>query len=214
MRARLDRRAIVVLVAVFAIAMAAAIAITRRPADAPLSVPPEPDAVALDYADIGLRQALDEYGMFALGRGNEPIAPTCSRGSNETYRFVSMPGLEGDFVAIEAVVAGSSGRAERREFTPVRGGDEFAWQLRQRRVLEPREVDALRNGASRWLLSGKDPSPGARPVDASTWYVELCRLGRYHFAARYGAENHRDENAEFLALARSMQALLPVKKIP
>lgn len=193
------------LVAVFGIAIAAAIVITRRAARRPIAVAPNADLVPLDYADDDLRRTLDQYDTFALGRGLDPIAPSCARGSPETYRLVLFPGISGgDFVAFDVTAGGSQARVEQREFN-VR--DSGAWQLTHTRKLERRELDALRDEATRWLLSGKPASPGALYLDVSEWYFEMCRRGRYHFAARYSPEAHPDSNREFLAVAHALQSL-------
>ena len=209
MAGRLDWRTIALLTAAFSIAIVAAIAVTRNNAPGALAVARDPDAMPLDYADPGLRNALSDYGMFALGRGLDPIAPSCERGSVETYRFVLFPSDE-SFLAIDVVAGGGRARVEQRIFDRVRGNaEDYAWQVRYRRTLEPTEIDTLREYANRWLVSGKAASPGPHPIDASEWYLEMCRHGRYHFAARYAATSRPDENAEFLALAEAMRALHP-----
>lgn len=207
MRARLHWRTIATLASVFTVALAATIVLTRPSTNAAVAAAPNPDLVPLDYADDGLRRVLDEYGMFVLGRGLDPIAPSCTRGSTETYRLVLFPGLAGrDFIAIDAIAQGGTARVEQREFG---AGGSGAWRITHERPIDRGELNALRNRASDWLLSGKTASPGGKPIDVSEWYFEMCRRGRYHFAARYAADMQPDENREFLAVADALRGLRP-----
>jgi hypothetical protein len=209
---RLNWRAIVLLAGALSITIAMSIMKTRHSASARVDVAaPNPDATPLDYADQGLRKALAEYGMFTLGRGLDPIAPTCAPGSPETYRLVRIPGMEPPevgFMATTVVAGGGTALVEQRIFDRTPGSsDDYAWRIAYQRQLERSEINALRDAANRWLLSGKSASPGPHLIDASEWYFEMCRLGRYHFASRYAPSNQPTENTEFLALGKTMRGL-------
>jgi hypothetical protein len=207
---RIDARRIAFSVAMLAIAGGVAVVATTTWTRTEIAAVP-PDDTPLDISGADTRHALDAYARFTLGRGLDAIAPTCVRGSDETYRLVEIPGLVVDedvaFVAIDVTAAGGNARVDERHFertNPASG--EMAWILKRQDTLDGKRVDAARAAADRWLLSGK-PAAGPYYIDAPETYIELCRRGRYHFAARSGATLSPAGNREFIALVDALGAL-------
>ena len=189
--------------AAFSLVAGAALLFTHRfPARMP-PLPTDPHARPLDFADVELRRALDEFAMFA-GRDLPRIADHC--GGREVYRSVRIPGLGGSaFEAVDVEVSGSTALVKEWAFTARPTPDGHAWQVVSRRTVDADAIAAIRSDAARMLLSDMRAAIGDAYIDATERVVETCRNERYHFYRRRDYEEPPD--TPFHRFARNLLAL-------
>jgi hypothetical protein len=170
----------------------------------PPGEPTDPHALPLDLANYYLRDALDEYAMFTLGRGLEPIADRCGD-QLEIYRAVN---VDPESVAVDLEVSSNAATATvtTRIFDEGAPGD-YGWHIASRRVVGDQEIGAIRHAAVSLLLSRMPSAIGVEPLDASEWVVETCRNGHYHFFQRSNPTSTPLMNESFITFYRAMWAL-------
>ena len=164
-----------------------------------------PDDAPFDFADKGVRDTFAEYQRL-LHEGLTPIFERCDRGSGEVYRLDAETAMSDmpEFVVVDLFVIGDSVVVDEKKI--ARTGPP-AWRSVRRQTFSAREVAVLRDRASNLLTSRIPAVVSSRPLDSSTWTVQMCRHGRYHFFERYEPDRKDAASAPFFAFLKAVTAL-------